>query len=63
MQARGRMPKIAARGEDAPPLSETLGDVDAQVWAELLDGHPLAGCAAERQPATMAAVGTRPDVG
>jgi len=55
--------KIAARGEDSPPLSETLGDVDAEVWAELLDGHPLADYAAERQPATMAAVGTPPDVG
>jgi len=55
--------KIAARGDNAPPLSESLGDVDTEVWTELLDGHPLAGYAAERQPATMAAVGVLPDVG
>lgn len=55
--------KIAARGDDPPPLSSTLDDVDTQVWAELLDGHPLAGYAAERQPATMAAEDARPDAG
>ncbi|MDR0241491.1 MAG: DUF4123 domain-containing protein [Burkholderia sp.] len=46
--------KIAARGEAPPPLSETLTDVDKDVWAELLDGHPLAGYAAEREQAVVA---------
>ncbi|WP_227789698.1 MULTISPECIES: hypothetical protein [unclassified Burkholderia] len=55
--------KIAARGDDPPPLSETLADVDADVWAELLDVHPLAGYATERQQAMTAAVDVQPEAG
>lgn len=33
------------------------------VWTELLDGHPLAGYAAERQQAMTAAVDAQPEAG
>ncbi|WP_244137705.1 DUF4123 domain-containing protein [Burkholderia sp. BCC1644] len=46
--------KIAAREDDRSPLSEALADVDEDVWAALLDGHPLAGYAAEREQAVVA---------
>ncbi|KML49944.1 hypothetical protein VL15_27255 [Burkholderia cepacia] len=55
--------KIAARGDDPPPLSDTLAAVDEAVWTELLDGHPLAGYAAERQQAIAAMIDTQPEAG
>ncbi|VWD22181.1 hypothetical protein BLA18112_05438 [Burkholderia lata] len=55
--------KIAARGDDPPPLAETLADVDADVWAALLDAHPLAGYAGEPRDVEAAAVDALPDAG
>jgi hypothetical protein len=52
--------KIAARRDDPRPLSATLDDIDAEVWADLLDRHPLAPYATERQPTTTAAAGALP---
>lgn len=55
--------KIAARGEAPPPMSSTLADVDADVWATLLDAHPLAGYAGESRDAEAIAADASPDAG